>query len=210
MLFGIERFNAHRRYHTGSVDGFIEIWDWVSGKLKTDLEYQAQEMLMMHDDAVLALEFSRDSDMLASASQDGKVKVWRVQTGQCLRKFDRAHTQGVTSVAFSRDGSHVLSASFDGTVRIHGLKSGKMLKEMRGHLSYVNDARYSADGARIVSASSDGTVRVWVGSDTGFHFNSASRSKHKTQIGGRHTSSWSFYRPLFQSSIYKSSILTFF
>jgi hypothetical protein len=30
-------------------------------------------MLMMHDDAVLALEFSRDSDMLASASQDGKV-----------------------------------------------------------------------------------------------------------------------------------------
>ena len=74
----------------------------------------------MHDDAVLALEFSRDSEMLASASQDGKVKVWRVQTGQCLRKFDRAHTQGVTSVAFSRDGSHVLSASFDGTVRIHG------------------------------------------------------------------------------------------
>eukprot|EP00740_Mantoniella_antarctica_P011102 CAMPEP_0181367606 /NCGR_PEP_ID=MMETSP1106-20121128/11518_1 /TAXON_ID=81844 /ORGANISM="Mantoniella antarctica, Strain SL-175" /LENGTH=517 /DNA_ID=CAMNT_0023483415 /DNA_START=66 /DNA_END=1619 /DNA_ORIENTATION=+ len=146
---------------TGSVDGFIEIWDWLSGKLKTDLKFQAEEMLMMHDDAVLSLEFSRDSDMLASASQDGKIKVWRVQTGQCLRKFDRAHTAGVTSVAFSRDGSQVLSASFDGTVRIHGLKSGKMLKEMRGHGSYVNDARYTADGTRVISASSDGTVRVW-------------------------------------------------
>mmetsp|Transcript_40453 Transcript_40453/g.100039 ORF Transcript_40453/g.100039 Transcript_40453/m.100039 type:complete len:519 (+) Transcript_40453:154-1710(+) len=146
---------------TGSVDGFIEVWDWVSGKLKTDLKYQAEEMLMMHDDAVLALEFSRDSDMLASASQDGKIKVWRVQTGQCLRKFERAHTEGVTSVAFSRDGSLVLSSSFDGTVRIHGLKSGKMLKEMRGHTSYVNDARYTADGDRVLSASSDGSVRVW-------------------------------------------------
>jgi WD40 repeat-containing protein SMU1 len=38
-------------------------------------------MLMMHDDAVLALEFSRDSDMLASASQDGKVGGGAVQAG---------------------------------------------------------------------------------------------------------------------------------
>lgn len=96
---------------------------------------------MMHDDAVLALDFSRDSDMLASASQDGRIKVWRTQTGQCLRKFDRAHTQGVTSVMFSKDGSQVLSASFDGTVRIHGLKSGKMLKEMRGHGGTACDYR---------------------------------------------------------------------
>lgn len=30
---------------------------------------------MMHDDAVLCVEFSRDSEMLASGSQDGKIKV---------------------------------------------------------------------------------------------------------------------------------------
>mmetsp|Transcript_5015 Transcript_5015/g.8741 ORF Transcript_5015/g.8741 Transcript_5015/m.8741 type:complete len:514 (-) Transcript_5015:429-1970(-) len=146
---------------TGSVDGFIEVWDSLTGKLKKDLSFQADEMFMMHDEAVLCLGFSRDSELLVSGSQDTRIKVWKIRTGQCLRKFDRAHTQGITSVALSKDGSQVLSASFDGLVRVHGLKSGKMLKEFRGHTSYVNEAIWSADGSQVISASSDATVRVW-------------------------------------------------
>lgn len=30
---------------------------------------------MMHDDPVLCVDFSRDSEMIASGSQDGKIKV---------------------------------------------------------------------------------------------------------------------------------------
>ncbi|GBF96087.1 hypothetical protein Rsub_08963 [Raphidocelis subcapitata] len=144
---------------TGSVDGFIEVWDPISGKLKKDLQYQADETFMMHDEAVLALGFSRDNELLVSGSQDGRIKVWRLRSGQCLRKFDAAHSQGVTSVALSRDGSQVLSSSFDGTVRVHGIKSGRALKEFRGHTSYVNGAIFSADGSQVISCSSDGTVR---------------------------------------------------
>jgi WD40 repeat-containing protein SMU1 len=146
---------------SSSVDGFIEVWDHISGKLKKDLQYQADEQYMMHEDAVLCVEFSRDSEMLASGSQDGKIKVWRIRTAQCLRRLERAHSQGVTSLVFSRDGTQILSTSFDGTARIHGLKSGKLLKEFRGHSSYVNNAIFTSDGLRIITASSDCTVKVW-------------------------------------------------
>lgn len=83
-----------------------------------------------------------------------RAQVWKIKSGQCLRKFESAHAQGVTSLAFSRDGTHVLSASYDGLARVHGLKSGKMLKEFRGHTSYVNCALYSPDGAQVCPSGS--------------------------------------------------------
>ncbi|KAL2918031.1 Serine/threonine-protein kinase smu1 [Polyrhizophydium stewartii] len=116
---------------------------------------------MLMKSAVLSLAFTPDSRVLASGSQEGKIKVWQINTGECLRKFSTAHTLGITSLMFSQDGSQILSASFDHTIRLNGLKSGKALKEFRGHTSYVNSAIFSSDGKKVVSASSDGTLKIW-------------------------------------------------
>ena len=145
---------------TGSVDGFIEIWNYLTGKLRKDLKYQANDRLMAMDKAVLCVQFSKDGELLASGSSDGKIAIWKVKSGQCQKKIPVAHTEGVTSICFSKDSTQILSASYDQTIRIHGLKSGKILKEFRGHTSFINAVIYSYDNTRILSASSDGTVKV--------------------------------------------------
>ena len=87
--------------------------------------------------------------MLATGSEGGNIFVWKITTGQCLRKFEKAHSKGITGLQFSKDNSQLLSSSFDQTVRIHGLKSGKTLKEFRGHSSYVNCVTFSPDGHQV-------------------------------------------------------------
>ncbi|PIA16255.1 WD40 repeat-like protein [Coemansia reversa NRRL 1564] len=146
---------------TGSADGFIELWNCMTGKIASELKYQAEGALMMMEGAVTALSFSHNGELICSGANDGKLKVWKASSGSGIKRFSAAHSETITCVTFSDDDTQVLSGGFDSVLRIHGLKSGKMLKEFRGHSAPVNSVIFSTDMIRVVSSSDDGTVRIW-------------------------------------------------
>lgn len=147
---------------TGSSDGFVEVWDYTTCKLRVhDLPYQAKDEIMLHNCKVLSVCCSRDATMLGTGDEEGCVKVWALMSGKCLRKFEHAHTKAVLTLTFVKDGSKVLTGSQDSLIREFGLRSTKMTQEFSGHSSYVNSVSLVKEDSLLLSCSSDGSVKIW-------------------------------------------------
>lgn len=97
---------------TGAADGLVRVWD---------LRYVQRGprlTLRGHTGPVTCLQ--RDFTKLVSAGEDGKLRVWDMHSGSCLRE-KQAHSSGVTCLEM-RD-SLVYSGSWDGSVRVWDIEN---------------------------------------------------------------------------------------
>lgn len=141
----------------GSFDKSVRLWNPNTG--------QPLHTLTAHTGSVVAVKFSPDSSLLATASrEDENVRLWNPNTGQPLHTLT-SHTFGghASSVmAFSPDGTVLatLSAS-DNTVQLWDPIKGQPLHTLAGHAGTVSSLAFSPDGALLATASDDMTVRIW-------------------------------------------------
>ena len=120
--------------------------------------WQECNTLIGHSAGVYSISFSRDSQILATASSDKTVKLWNLE-GEELQTFT-GHQAGVHGVSFDSNGKMIATASSDKTVKLWNLK-GEELQTLTGHHAVVYSVSFSPDGQTLATASMDRTVKLW-------------------------------------------------
>ncbi len=147
-------------------EGGLARWDIATGQL------EAQTGLT--EFRVQSIALRPFQDLLAVASEDGKVRLLSVATFETKNEW-QAHPLGITSLAFSPNGEVLATGSKDKTIRLWRSEDHRLEQQLLGHSAAVVSLDFSADAARLLTASSDTTVRLWdIGRETGPQVESSS------------------------------------
>jgi WD40 repeat protein/transcriptional regulator with XRE-family HTH domain len=146
----------------GSRETTIRLWD-MTGPEPRALEPE----LTRHQDDVLAVAFTPDRKILASASADGVIVLWDVTSPKAPRPYDKALTQGdrnpIQAISISHDGRLLASARGDATVALWNIENStapRLLSILRGFPGPVNDVKFSPTDD-VLAAASKNTIQLW-------------------------------------------------
>lgn len=113
-----------------------------------------------HTDWVVGCAFAPGGGVLATASFDKTIKIWRVSDGLLLRTLT-GHSGQVRCCVFSPDGQYLASGAGDNSIRIWRTSDWTTVHILTGHTSDIYAITWSPDGALIGSGGYDLTARLW-------------------------------------------------
>ncbi|KAH7127356.1 hypothetical protein EDB81DRAFT_697528 [Dactylonectria macrodidyma] len=133
-----------------------EIVPWISILPKTD-EHWDRHLLTLegHQNDVLDVKFSPDSKLIASASEDQTLCIWRVDDGKCLHRLKCS--ENAKKINFSPDSKYVALASYK-EVSVWAVGQDELLWVLS---DYTKIATFSPDSRLIATSPKGERLLLW-------------------------------------------------
>lgn len=167
---------------SASRDGTVKLWQQQGSNakkwklLKTFTHSNEAFDYRRNDQTVWSVAFSHDHKIIASAGEDGKIKLWNID-GKLIDVFSNGMTP-VRSVRFSPDGKFLVTGNghekqyfreylgnYDESITDNSINvwtiNGILVAKFVGHNRTINRVVFSPNSQVIASASSDNTVNLW-------------------------------------------------
>lgn len=136
--------------------------------LPKKIQPQLRQHLKGHFDRIFDLEWSRDSQHIVSASQDGVVFIWDGFTGHKTQSVISLSKGGTLSCSISPNSSLVATGGLDNSCSIYnigardadpaGVRQASTV--LVGHNSYLSSCRFLNDD-QVLTSSGDATIQLW-------------------------------------------------
>jgi len=104
-----------------------------------------------------AIAISPDGKLIVSGGNDGRVRLWDVQTGELLNAW--YELRGIDDMAFSPDGKMVVTAG--GRIRLWDYEAGLAFKTIDCACDIINSIAFSPSGDILASGGRDYVLRLW-------------------------------------------------
>ncbi|WP_017303042.1 ankyrin repeat domain-containing protein [Spirulina subsalsa] len=137
-----------------SADGRYELWqDSLTLTLVEVATGQTLYMSQLNGDRILLTPQGRYALTVGET-----IKLWKLETGQCVREFDcRAMQQN--AVCIFPNGRYFIAATVDYNLEIWSLATGRCLRTLKTDRTHITALTLSADGRYLVTAGQ--SLKLW-------------------------------------------------